>query len=761
MEHVVPYLGTVDFSVQSGSSWSQGFRIWVDWNQDDDFYDAGEDVWNSVGASTNAYTGSFTVPANALPGSTRIRVRCTWNNVPGDPCTNLSFGETEDYTLTILPPALTALITDSIGLLCYGDSTATLAPAVFGGSTPYTYLWSNSSTDSALYNMPAGSYSVIVTDDSSDTDTAYVVVWQPDSITSSASVTSQLVCDYDTSEAVAIGMGGTAYGNYSIDTTSSNFNPDTTMVGTVLNIDDEDVVGNLDIGFDFEFFGTSYNTFSISDNGFITFDVSTNAGCCAGQNIPNAVAPNNLIALAWDDLNTGQAGATVSYYTAGTAPYRRLIVNFANVPFFFNTTPGVTAQAILYETSNCIEIHSALVGNATGATQGIEGPGGVEAYTYPDRNNDNWSASEDFISFCPIDTSGLLYTWSNGSVGNTVSGLAPGTHTVTVSDVNGCQNTHEVVIDNPVSALVSNTVSTDVTCFGVADGTIDPDVTGGVTPLDYTWSNSETTATLSDLGPGSYSVFVEDNVGCTIEVNNIVINEPSILIAVVNGVENVLCPGDTTGSATAVAAGGIPPYTYSWLPIGAGGQSVAGLTNGTYNLLVTDDNGCESYSSVSVLAQSSTPSVDLGPDIFDPNGGTATLDAGTHTSYNWNTSATSQTITVTQTGTYWVEVTNADGCVGTDSISIEIWPTGVKELATSHIKVYPNPASDVLQFELGTEVSDITVQIIDSRGAIVANQQLVNDGLTSMNVSNLPNGVYTLSIAHGNEVLTHRLSIVH
>ncbi|MEZ5045395.1 MAG: GEVED domain-containing protein [Chitinophagaceae bacterium] len=94
-------------SMQSGSSWSQGFRIWIDWNQDLDFDDPGEDVYVSGPASTAAFTGTITVPITAIPGPTRMRVLCRFANIPAvtDYCTtttSFSFGECEDYVMNVI-----------------------------------------------------------------------------------------------------------------------------------------------------------------------------------------------------------------------------------------------------------------------------------------------------------------------------------------------------------------------------------------------------------------------------------------------------------------------------------------------------------------------------------------------------------------------------------------------------------------------------------------------------------------------------------
>ena len=97
---------SIGISVQAGPQWQEGFRIWVDWNGDGDFADSGEDVWNSGSSSYSAFTGNFSVPLTATPGTTRMRVRCQYAGVPGssDYCNAITFSETEDYNFLIIPP---------------------------------------------------------------------------------------------------------------------------------------------------------------------------------------------------------------------------------------------------------------------------------------------------------------------------------------------------------------------------------------------------------------------------------------------------------------------------------------------------------------------------------------------------------------------------------------------------------------------------------------------------------------------------------
>jgi hypothetical protein len=99
--------------------------------------------------------------------------------------------------------------------------------------------------------------------------------------------------------------------------------------GTSVALTNDEITADLPIGFTFNFFGTNRTVFRIVSNGYIRF-TGTNVSSTA-QTIPDVGAPNDLVALAWEDLNPG-GGGTIQYFTTGTTPYRKLIVNFTNIP---------------------------------------------------------------------------------------------------------------------------------------------------------------------------------------------------------------------------------------------------------------------------------------------------------------------------------------------------------------------------------------------------------------------------------------------
>ncbi len=149
-----------------------------------------------------------------------------------------------------------------------------------------------------------------------------------------------------------------------------------------------------------------------------------------------------------------------------------------------------------------------------------------------------------------------------------------------------------LVIPSPPTV---STVITDVACFGAATGAIDVTVSGGTPPYTYVWNTGEITEDLSGLTAGTYEVTVTDADGCIpITTTAVVVQQPDMDIEITGVVTDVLCFGDDTGAIDVTVTGGTPPYTYSWSPGGASTEDIDTLVAGTYELTVTDDNGCAS-----------------------------------------------------------------------------------------------------------------------------------------------------------------------
>jgi len=188
---------------------------------------------------------------------------------------------------------------------------------------------------------------------------------------------------------------------------------------------------------------------------------------------------------------------------------------------------------------------------------------------------------------------GEMFTWDNSLPSQEdQTGLAPGTYMVTVEDAIGCSVTGEYDITEP-DILEITEMHTDVTCNGDSDGSINLDVTGGTTDYDYEWSGGlPATANQSGLDGGTYSVTVTDANLCE-ETLTITIDEPALLV-LSGSVTND--SGSGTGAVDLTVEGGTTDYMFEWT--GPGGfsettEDITGLSPGTYDVTVTDANGCE------------------------------------------------------------------------------------------------------------------------------------------------------------------------
>ncbi|GAB5538297.1 MAG: hypothetical protein Salg2KO_04000 [Salibacteraceae bacterium] len=552
----------------SGGPWDQYVSVWFDWNQDEVFQDATERTnLGFQGINNTSYTFNFTinVPANAVGGSTRMRVIERYNGyAPVGACNPMgtSYGEVEDYSVFVLSP-LNVSTPDTLSTACFNDEDIDLFAYATGGTSPYTYSWSTGSTNDSIFNLGAGSYSVIVTDSLGATDTSHTFIIEPDSLYVTVDITQQILCE-------------------------------------------------------------------------------------------------------------GDIGAATATATGGTPSYD--------------------------------------------------------------------------------------YSWSNGSSTASVANLDSGINTVVVTDDSGCVASAQIVIDSAQSNMISNPSVMSVLCFGGNSGSIDPDISGGVAPYNYSWSTGDSVSVLTNLEAGIYTVTITDSLGCMHSLSQ-TISEPPILTLNASLVDSIVCEGDSTGTASAVAGGGVSPYQISWQPSGTIGGSATGLWEGNHQVMVTDSNGCEMDTSITFVAISPNPEVDLGPDIFDTLGMSHTLDAGMHSSYTWggSGSGSNSTLVVTTTGTYSVTVTNEYGCEGSDEIYVDITKAGIEDVVDFQILMYPNPVSSILNVEFGRNMANAAIRLTDVNGATIHTSTLRSTNTLTLDMADLPSGVYALSVIKGKAAATHRI----
>lgn len=186
------------------------------------------------------------------------------------------------------------------------------------------------------------------------------------------------------------------------------------------------------------------------------------------------------------------------------------------------------------------------------------------------------------------------YTWSpDEGTSATINDLEPGDYTVTVTDVDtGCTESETFTVGTSDPEIIIDSETTDVSCNGDEDGSIELTVTGGCGDFSYDWSpDVSNTDTATDLAPGTYSVTVTDGEGNTASAD-IVVGEPDPLS--IDGTPIIVASSGNDGSIRVNISGGTEPYSYDWTGASTNPNNpmISGLAPGQYSLLVTDANGC-------------------------------------------------------------------------------------------------------------------------------------------------------------------------
>ncbi|MEM7101566.1 MAG: GEVED domain-containing protein [Bacteroidota bacterium] len=202
---------TVPISLTPGfvnQSYDEYWLVFIDYNGDGDFEDAGEEVFSDNGTST--VNGSITIPLTAVTDTTRMRVSMRWNQDPPGPCDTYQYGEVEDYSIVILPSCGINASTTFTDVSCFGLSDGTIDLTTTGGVDPLTYAWDNGLGNSEdLLGLPIGIYTVTVTDANGCEATVSTTIGQPEVFVSSAFLDSGTLCQGEANgQATVLTFGG-------------------------------------------------------------------------------------------------------------------------------------------------------------------------------------------------------------------------------------------------------------------------------------------------------------------------------------------------------------------------------------------------------------------------------------------------------------------------------------------------------------------------------------------------------------------------
>lgn len=285
------------------------------------------------------------------------------------------------------------------------------------------------------------------------------------------------------------------------------------------------------------------------------------------------------------------------------------------------------------------------------------------------------------LNFTTLTTPSYTYAWSNGATTQNISGVCAGNYAVTVTDSKTCTATANVNITapTPVAAVL---VTSNALCNNTCNGSITVNASGGTSGYQYSLNGSANQASNSftALCDGAYNVQVTDANGCSVTVNTS-ITEPPVLNIVLVSTVPATCGG--TGSLTVSASGGAPTYMFTVGAVTQASGTFAGLLVGTYNVTVTDANGCTKVLSVTIASTVSPTASILSQQpvsCFGGFNGSAIIGVvGGTANYTFSLSPgpsnqASNVFNNLAAGSYTATVTDVNGCVATVPLVI-VQPT--------------------------------------------------------------------------------------
>ncbi|MBK9353831.1 MAG: SprB repeat-containing protein [Bacteroidetes bacterium] len=565
-----------------------------------------------------------------------------------------------------------------------GNNNGSINLSVVGGTAPFTYLWSNGATTEDISSLLAGTYSVLVTDANGCT------------ANNSATITN---------------IAGPTLSNSKIDATCGNNNG---SIALTVNL------GTSPFTYLWNNGTTTQNLNSLAPANY-SVTVTDNNSCQARSSITILDKSGPTLSTTKVDENCGNSNGSINLIvTGGTAPFNYLWSNGATTEDINGLSAG-TYTVTVVDANNCSVSTSVTIINLLGPSL---------SSTTVDASCGNNNGSIDLS--VSGGTPGYSYSWSNGATTQDINGLAAGSYTVSVTDAIGCVSTQTITIASSAQ-LELDYSSTNVLCFGGVNGSIDLIVISGTPGYTYLWSNGSTTEDISNLTAGNYTVNVTDSKGCTAS-QSISITHISAQISIDPTVVNATC-GNSNGSITLSINGGTAPYSYNW----GGGittQNRINLPAGAYAVTVTDANGCTGSANISV-SNIGGPTVTFTKvdASCDNNNGSINLNVTGGTTpytYLWNDGVTTANRVNLIGGTYSVNVTDANGCVG--SISVILGTSPALELDYS--------SNNVLCF--GGVNGAIDLIILSGTPNYTYSW---SNGATTQDISGLVSGLYTVNVS--------------
>ncbi|MCU0429854.1 MAG: OmpA family protein [Cytophagaceae bacterium] len=689
-------------------------------------------------------------------------------------------GCSKNIYVMITEPKLLVLALEQVkNIKCNGDKVGAIQVAVTGGVTPYTYKWNNGATTEDITELPAGNYTLEVTDANGIKKSISATITQPEYFDAKLLSVTNIDCYGEYKGGVSIGVSGgvlpykfkwsngantqnitaVPFGNYSVEihdanscvrTISTTVNQSPEIIANIGEIKNvlcyADKTGAINVSVSG---GVAPYTY-VWSNGTMSPNLSNVASGEYSVTIKDAksctkmlkakVTQPNLLTVAKETQKEvscfGKSNGSVNLTVeGGVAPYKYAWSNGTSNKSLNNVPSGAYSVKVS-DVNGCTASLSTTIAQPTKLISSLDGVNNVLC------NGDAKGAVNISV------TGGVApysYKWNNGSATQDLIDVKAGSYSVLIADANGCKDTIKATITQNTSLLAKVLNEKDIKCNGDKKGAIDISVSGGVAPYTYKWSNGSITQNILDVQAGMYTAIITDAVGCVKSITS-KISEPPLFTARMDAKSDVKCFGDSTGSISISVKGGVAPYAYKWSN-GSSEQDITSLRAGEYSVKINDANGCLQ----NITARITQPTTLLANvesvsnlKCAGDNSGVVNISVKGGTSpysFSWSDGSAAEDLTNALAGNYQVKINDANGCSRslkatiTEPVKMEVELLSKKDIncfgekkGAASISVTGGVAPYTYSWSNGSTTKDIldvpagnyTVIVKDSKGCLAS-----------------------------------------
>ncbi len=670
---------------------------------------------------------------------------------------------------------------------CFGlpDGSLTINP--LNGTAPYQFSWNTGQNTANLQFLPAGIYSITVSDADDCQIERDITISQPSQLDIFLNGTNLTGANSNDGSIISIPTGGVPPYNIMWNNGSANFTLENLASGlytvTLTDANGCSIVDDIIIDTPFEGcenFKTDITIVNNScfgqNNGFVaanptggvtpySYTWSTGENTASINNLPvgnykltivdavdcqierafNITSPNIIsiffnVSNATDDVSSdGNVSVNV---TGGTVPYTYLWSNGNTNSYINNLNPG---------------FYTVTVTDLNGCSTSEE----VHIDSEKDDCEDFYVVASILNASCAGGNDGVIvlipqqgqapfeYLWSSGETRPDLTNLNAGTYHATITDANNCVFHARETIIEPTSISINFETTITGTCSDEAY--IKALVSGGTPPYEYFWSNGSQEMEIFNATTGTYGLTIFDAKGCRYD-GEIILQLENLQLQLLSNVQNVSCYGYEDGFIDIAVNNGTPPFTYLWSN-GATTEDIFDLSSDSYFVTVVDAEEC---SSIYNYAVNSPAELEINFNITPPQtNGSPTGSISTEVmggtppyQYLWNFGVQIPEVTNLLPGEYQITVTDANDCIKVDTVEIEL-ATSINQIETSYkIDVFPNPGKGICTLLIDAPVNPVSYSVMDINGNVLSKEilSLSQKLQASLNLESFASGAYIIRV---------------